>query len=93
MQPRVIVTLGRFSFGFLVPGRSISEAHGQVYRIHSICGKPLDTPVLVLACYHPAAALYSPAKRDVIAADLAKLPKIITLTDTGGIVDEAKEIF
>ena len=77
MRPQVIVTLGRFSFSFLVPGISISTARGNVYRIHGVAGKSLDFSPVVLACYHPAVALYSPNKRDVIKDDLAKLPKLL----------------
>ena len=87
MRPRVIVALGRFSFGFLVAGQSISEAHGQLYRIHTIRGIALEEPVLVLACYHPASALYSPMKRSVIEEDLSQLAHILS-TDNPHISSE-----
>lgn len=77
IKPKVIVTLGRFSFNFLVPDQQISQARGIAYRIHAVAGKPLENAPLVLACYHPAVALYNPSKKQVIADDLAKLPKLI----------------
>lgn len=79
MQPDVIVTLGRFSFSFLVPERTISQARGTVFRIHSLVGQPLVCSPLVLASYHPAVALYNPNHRETIRADLAKLPAILDM--------------
>ena len=79
MKPKVIVTLGRFSFNFLVPNVKISEARGTTYRIKEAAGKPLGYEPLVLACYHPAVALYDPRKKQTIVDDLAKLPKCVEL--------------
>ncbi len=83
MKPKVIVALGRFSFSFLVPGRSITEARGKAFRIRSVAGLPLENAPLVLACFHPAVALYDPRKRGVIEADLALLPKLLETAPHG----------
>ena len=80
MKPKVIVTLGRFSFSFLVPGKQISQARGTTYRIRAVAGQLLENSPLVLACYHPAVALYDPRKKQTIIDDLAKLPKLIQLS-------------
>lgn len=77
MKPDVIVTLGRFSFNFLVPNVSISSAHGKLFRIHGIANTELDFAPLVLACYHPAVALYNPNTKATIIEDLQKLPHIL----------------
>lgn len=77
MKPDIIVTLGRFSFGFLVPGHGMTASRGQCFRIHGVAGRALSFAPTVLACYHPAVALYDPNKRQIIADDLAKLPALL----------------
>jgi uracil-DNA glycosylase len=52
IQPKVIVTLGRFSMARYFPGAKISAIHGQA--------KLLDGRIVV-AMFHPAAALRTPA--------------------------------
>ncbi len=67
ISPKVVVTLGRFSFGKFFPGESIGKARG----------KPRGWKHLtVFPMYHPAAALHNPKLRDVIFADFAKLPAL-----------------
>jgi DNA polymerase len=48
INPKLVVTLGRFSLGYFLPGKKISEAHGETYRSGSLA---------ILPMYHPAAAL------------------------------------
>ena len=66
INPKIIITLGRFSMGKFIPGAKISMIHGQVRRI----GNRFVVPM-----YHPAAALHQPKWRPQIMADFAKLPK------------------
>lgn len=54
IDPKVIVTLGRFSMGKFLPEARISQVHGKPFNI-TWGGKD----VLVLPMYHPAAALRS----------------------------------
>jgi DNA polymerase len=68
INPKVIVTLGRFSMGKFLPHAKISQAHGQAVRIK---GR------LVVPFYHPAAALHQPSLRATVEADFAKLPEWI----------------
>ena len=77
MRPELIITLGRFSFNFLVPNVSITEGHGNVYAIHGFAGMKLDYSPTVLAVYHPAVALYNPNKKIDIERDLQKIPAIL----------------
>ena len=65
INPKVIVTLGRFSMGKFLPHAKISQAHGQAVRIK---GR------LVVPFYHPAAALHQPSLRATVESDFAKLP-------------------
>lgn len=69
LDPRVIVTLGRFSLAKFVPNvRSMRDVHGRAL--------PHEGRVVV-AMYHPAAALHQGSLRSVIEDDFRTLPMII----------------
>lgn len=68
VDPKVIVTLGRYSMYLYFPGASISKVHGQLKRV----GNRLIVPM-----FHPAAALHQPRWRPQITEDFAKLPQLI----------------
>lgn len=68
INPKVIVTLGRYSMQKYLPNAKISQAHGQAVRIK---GR------LVVPFYHPAAALHQPSLRAAVEADFARLPEWI----------------
>lgn len=68
INPKVIVTLGRFSMAHFLPNAKISEIHGQAMRVR---GR------LVVAMYHPAAALHQHSLKAAIEQDFARLPEII----------------
>ncbi len=72
IDPKIIVTLGRFSMGKFIPGVKISSVHGKVHRIQ-LNGKE----IVVLPMYHPAAAL---RRNDVmlqIKEDFLKIPELL----------------
>lgn len=77
MKPDLIITLGRFSFNFLVPDVSIWDWHGNTFQIDRISWIRLDYIPTVLSIYHPAVALYNPNKKTVIIEDLQKIPAIL----------------
>ncbi len=68
IQPAVIVTLGRFSMARFMPDAKISAVHGQARMID---GR------LVVAMFHPAAALHQPSLKQSIVEDFKKLPGLI----------------
>ena len=68
ISPRVIVTLGRFSFSKFFPGEAISKARGKPRRWRDL---------IVFPMYHPAAALHNPGLRPAIENDFSKLPDLI----------------
>lgn len=68
LDPKVIVTLGRFSMNLFIPGAKISRIHGQPQRV----GTRLIVPML-----HPAAALHQPQNRPLLEADFRRLPAIL----------------
>jgi uracil-DNA glycosylase len=65
IEPKLIVTLGRYSMTRFLPGNIISKVHGQARRVNDI---------LVVPMYHPAAALHQGGLRRTIEEDFRKLP-------------------
>ena len=82
LNPKVIVTLGRFSMARFLPNAKISQAHGKAMTVK---GR------LVVAMYHPAAALHQPSLRPTVEADFAKLPQLMANTKPPSKVEEQKE--
>ena len=74
IQPSVVVTLGRHSMEYFLPGQKISAIHGQPKRVSFGDGKLVIVPL-----YHPAAALYNGSMRTTLVEDFMKLPKIIEI--------------
>lgn len=68
INPKVIVTLGRFSMAKFLPNTKISRVHGQAFQVN---GR------LVVPMFHPAAALHQPSLRPQVEQDFAKLPELI----------------
>ena len=68
LDPRVIVTLGRYSMAKWFPGERITRIHGQP-RWH---GGRLIVPMM-----HPAAALHQAQNRPLIEADFQRLPEFL----------------
>ncbi len=68
INPRIIITLGRFSMNKFLPGAKISGIHGQMRKIGNR---------FVIAMFHPAAALHNPTYLPLIKADFAKLPELL----------------
>ncbi len=63
INPKVIVTLGRFSMARFFPGAKISTIHGQA--------KKIDGRVVV-AMFHPAAALHQQSLRQTVIDDFKR---------------------
>lgn len=79
INPKVIITLGRFSMAQYFQGTRISKIHGQAKEID---GK------LIVPMYHPAAALHQPSLRKVIEEDFSMLPALIDERDPTSQLDE-----
>lgn len=69
INPRIIVTLGRFSMRRWFPDGSITQLHGQVRNIGQ--GR------VAMAMFHPAAALRNPQWQVDFAQDIQILPKLM----------------
>jgi len=68
INPKIIITLGRFSMYKFMQGAKITQVHGQMRKIN---GR------FVIAMFHPAAALHQVALKPVILADFARLPQLL----------------
>jgi DNA polymerase len=73
IQPKMIVTLGRYSMAMFFPGKSISKIHGTVQKRDN---------VIYYAMYHPAAALHQASLRQAIEEDMLKIPSLLAQTET-----------
>ena len=68
LQPKIVVTLGRYSMARFFPGETISKVHGKSRR---------EGDITYYAMYHPAAALHQQSLRQVIQADMLKIPSLL----------------
>ena len=68
IAPRIIVTLGRYSFGKFFPSQTISKARGRPQKWNDLVIYPM---------YHPAAALHNPGLRPVLEQDFQKLISLL----------------
>ena len=80
IDPKVIVTLGRFSMAKFIPGVFISSVHGKE-RVVDWKGKSK----IVVPMYHPAAALRSGEVKLKFTMDFEKLPAILEKADSSNI--------
>jgi DNA polymerase len=87
INPKVIVTLGRFSMANFLPNAKISSVHGQAMKVK---GR------LVIAMYHPAAALHQQSLKPVVEQDFSRLPELIAQAEQApepapGVTSEIKK--
>jgi DNA polymerase len=75
VDPDVIVLLGRHAMERFLPGRKISEIHGEAR---------LKDGQVYLPVYHPAAALYNGGLRSVVFDDFAQLPSLVARVQETG---------
>jgi uracil-DNA glycosylase family 4 len=69
INPKMIVTLGRFSLARYFPKESIGKVHGKARKQNGIIYYPM---------YHPAAALHQNSLRTTIEADMLKITDILS---------------
>jgi DNA polymerase len=74
LDPALVVTLGRHSMARFVPGARISQVHGTTQRVDPATGARDAT---VLAMYHPAAALRTPAIERESYDDIGRAPRAL----------------
>lgn len=69
IDPKLIVTLGRFSMNYFLPFAKITHDHG---RTLSIDGRT------IFPVYHPAAALRSTQMMETLRGDFKKIPGVLS---------------
>jgi uracil-DNA glycosylase family 4 len=72
IQPKMVVTLGRFSMARYFPNAKISQIHGQPKKMEGVIYYPM---------YHPAAALHQPSLRRTVQEDMKRIPQLLTEID------------
>jgi uracil-DNA glycosylase len=79
IQPKVIVTLGRFALNFFLKqlslpeyGRTIGDLHGQV-----LVAQTKDSTIEFLPLYHPAAIFYNRSLEKVLHQDIQVLSRYV----------------
>lgn len=75
IDPKIIVTLGRFSMAKFLPDVFISQVHGKEYEVVWD-----DKKVVVVPMYHPAASLRNGKILEAEKQDFINLKEIITRT-------------
>lgn len=77
IDPKVVITLGRHSMEYFLPGMKIGEIHGQPKRVQFG-----DHKIVIMPLFHPAAALYNGSLRQTLIDDFLKVPTVITQMET-----------
>ncbi len=75
LQPKMIVTLGRYSLGHFFPNDTIGRVHGTARK---------KDGHIIFAMYHPAAALHQQSLRQVVEADMKKIPAVLAAASEPG---------
>ena len=68
IQPKLVITLGRFSMARSFPGQSITRIHGQIKH---------EGGVSIVPMFHPAAALRNPQWMEEMKKDFARLAPLV----------------
>jgi uracil-DNA glycosylase family 4 len=77
IQPKMVVTLGRFSMARYFTNVKISQIHGKPKKMDGVIYYPM---------YHPAAALHQPSLRRTVQEDMGRIPQL--LADIDRLVEE-----
>lgn len=72
INPEVVVTLGRHSMEYFLPGEKISDIHGSPVLVEFG-----NREIIVIPLFHPAAALYNGKLRQTLIDDFLQIPDLI----------------
>lgn len=73
INPKIIITLGKYALNYFLPTAKISETHGQIIHINiEKIGK-----LNIFPLYHPAAARINKKNRVLFHKDFKKIPAIL----------------
>ncbi len=78
IQPKVIVTLGRFSMDYIMRKfglgsdlKPISQMHGKIFETTVAFGK-----IMIIPLYHPAVAVYNGTMKEILIKDFQILKEL-----------------
>jgi len=75
IKPLIICTLGKYSTQLLLNTQEgITSLRGRIFKINSKYLLPIN---------HPAAALYTPSRFEILKADFIRLAKVIKMIESG----------
>lgn len=83
INPKIIVTLGRYSMALFFPRKTIGKIHGTAEKRDGIT---------YFAMYHPAAALHQYNLKETIKADMLKIPQLLEQVKNIPEAEKKKEI-
>jgi uracil-DNA glycosylase len=72
IDPKIIITLGRFSLSKFLPKEKITQIHGKPLKI-----KWNDKGITLLPMFHPSAGLRSPGVRKILEEDFKRNQKLL----------------
>lgn len=72
IEPKVIVTLGRFAMNYFFPIESISSMHGQIKKINW-----QGLPLVIIPVYHPSAGLRNGQMLSALQKDFQTIGKFL----------------
>ncbi len=72
INPKVVITLGRHSMEYFLPGSKIGDVHGEPKHVQFG-----DHKIVLMPLFHPAAALYNGSLRQTLIDDFLKVPNVI----------------
>lgn len=75
IQPKVLVTLGRFSMAYIMNRFGLSDQLGAISKIHgqTFNAKSSYGDIEIIPLYHPAVAVYNRTSLDVLTEDFKLL--------------------
>lgn len=72
INPKIIVTLGRFSMNYFIPTAKISRDQGKIFKVDNY---------LIIPMFHPAAALRGTTSLNQFQKSFKKLPTVLKKFD------------
>lgn len=79
IKPKIIVTLGRISMGFIFEAFGLADQLQPISKMH---GKAFDAetsygPIKIVSLYHPAVGTYNPNSKDGMKRDFGIIKKLL----------------
>lgn len=77
INPRAIVTLGRFAMDFVLDEFHVPEAGGRISDLHGRVLKTDEGKLTIIPLYHPAAAFYNTDLKSTLKEDFRMLKPFV----------------